>query len=302
MPLILLLLVAAASAALTAAVVARYPHAAAGDATAGAVEEVVEEAVEHSAAARTWLERRRDPTVATGLALSVALLVAIGGGLLLAVLAALVRSFDVLLDLDAGTARFGHAHASHWSTRGLELVTQLGETHTVVALGVVVGVVEVARTRRAAIVPFLVLVVAGDSAVTNAVKSLVDRARPTLNPVAHTLGPSFPSGHSSTAAAFYAACALLLGRGRGPRTRTALAAVAVGIAVAVAASRVLLDVHWLSDVVGGLALGFAWFSVCAIAFGGRLMRFGAPVEVAESEARRADAGEREPADVGAGHV
>jgi membrane-associated phospholipid phosphatase len=52
----------------------------------------------------------------------------------------------------------------------------------------------------------------------------------------------------------------------------------VGLAVAVAASRVLLGVHWLSDVIGGLALGWAWFALCAIAFGGRLLRFGAPVE------------------------
>ena len=37
----------------------------------------------------------------------------------------------------------------------------------------------------------------------------------------------------------------------------------------------LLDVHWLTDVIGGLALGWAWFALCAIAFGGRLLRFGA---------------------------
>ena len=49
---------------------------------------------------------------------------------------------------------------------------------------------------------------------------------------------------------------------------------------AVAASRVLLDVHWLSDVIAGLALGWAWFAVCAIAFGGRILRFGAGAEVA----------------------
>ena len=39
----------------------------------------------------------------------------------------------------------------------------------------------------------------------------------------------------------------------------------------------LLGVHWLSDVIAGLALGWAWFAVCAIAFGGRLLRFGAAV-------------------------
>jgi membrane-associated phospholipid phosphatase len=54
-----------------------------------------------------------------------------------------------------------------------------------------------------------------------------------------------------------------------------LVGLAVGIAVAVAASRVLLDVHWLTDVIGGLALGWAWFAACAVAFGGRVLRFGA---------------------------
>ena len=54
--------------------------------------------------------------------------------------------------------------------------------------------------------------------------------------------------------------------------------------MAVASTRVLLDVHWLSDVTAGLALGWAWFAVCAIAFGGRFLRFGAAVEVAEDVA------------------
>ena len=51
---------------------------------------------------------------------------------------------------------------------------------------------------------------------------------------------------------------------------------AVGLALAVAASRVLLDVHWLSDVVAGVLLGWAWFSLCAIVFGSRVLRVRAP--------------------------
>jgi undecaprenyl-diphosphatase len=43
---------------------------------------------------------------------------------------------------------------------------------------------------------------------------------------------------------------------------------------------VLLDVHWLTDVITGLALGWGWFALCAIAFGGRILRFGAAAETA----------------------
>jgi undecaprenyl-diphosphatase len=60
----------------------------------------------------------------------------------------------------------------------------------------------------------------------------------------------------------------------------------VGLAVAVGATRVLLGVHWLSDVIAGLALGWAWFAVCAIAFGGRLLRFGATAEAVGADAGR----------------
>ena len=73
-----------------------------------------------------------------------------------------------------------------------------------------------------------------------------------------------------------------------------LVGIAVGLAVAVACSRVLLDLHWVSDVVAGLALGWGWFAICAVAFGGWLLRLGAPVEeaadvVTPPDRREADA-------------
>ena len=36
----------------------------------------------------------------------------------------------------------------------------------------------------------------------------------------------------------------------------------------------------MSDVIAGLAFGWAWFGICAIAFGGRFLVLGAPVEQA----------------------
>jgi undecaprenyl-diphosphatase len=285
MPLVALIVIAVTAALVAAAVAWRYPR------PAGASADVVAEAVGEAAAEHGWLRpflrRRRDPVAATGLALTVAFLVVVVTGLVIAVLAYVVRGHRTALDVDSGAARWGFRHATPFTNQVLQWITDLGDTPAIVTLIVVVAVVESMRVRSRFVVPFLLAVTIGNHLATTAVKDLIERARPTLNPIAETLGPSFPSGHSSTAAAFYAAAALLIGRRRGHLARTVLAGLAVGIAVAVACTRVLLDVHWVSDVVAGLALGWCWFALCAIAFGGRLLRFGVTAEEATSAADQA---------------
>ncbi len=171
------------------------------------------------------------------------------------------------------------------SERGLTLITQLGATWLVVVLAFVVVVVGYVRRPNRWIPVFFLTVLVGQWLLTNGIKELFDRVRPTLNPITETLGPSFPSGHTTAAAAFYAAAALVLGRGVGKHGRALLAGAAAGIAVAVACTRVLLDVHWLTDTVAGLFLGWAWFAICCIAFGGRrFLRFGAAAEEVMHEA------------------
>ncbi len=239
---------------------------------------------------RALLAARLDPAPATGLALTVAMVFAIGGGVLFGLLAYLIRTNSHLIGIDNGVAKWGNRHATALSMHVLNAITQLGGIYTVTALCVVLAVTETTRTRSRWVTPFIAAVMGGEEILTLTVKALVGRVRPTFNPAAATLGPSFPSGHSATAAAFYATAALLLSRWRGRRARAVLTGVAVGVAVAVAASRVLLDVHWLTDVIAGLSLGWAWFAVCAIAFGGRILRFGATAEVA-ARAADGDSGE-----------
>jgi undecaprenyl-diphosphatase len=277
MPLLVLILLASVAAGLAAGLAARYPAGA-----PGATAAPVAQAAARHAGIRRWLRARGDPAAATGLLLTLASLAVVAAGVVTALLAYLIRQVDAVRRLDAWAARWGHDHATDASEAAITAVTQLGETWFVVVAGLVVAALEWRRGSSRLVVPFLIVVVLGDKLITTAVKELADRARPTLNPIAETLGPSFPSGHSSTAAAFFAGAALVLGRARPRRARAAIAGVAVGLAVAVAASRVLLGVHWLSDVVAGLALGWAWFALCSIAFGGRMLRFGATAERVEA--------------------
>jgi undecaprenyl-diphosphatase len=295
MPPLLLLLIAISSGLAAAFLTRRYPRRTA----APPIVETAHEAGRHAsgpAARRALRAARLDPEKATGLALTLAVAVVLLGGVVLGLLTVVVRSTDVLAGLDTSASEWGDRHATAWSHDAITLITDLGGTRAVVITAVVVAAVEIARTRSRWVVLFLLAVMVGDTLLTEAIKALVDRARPELEAVAATLGPSFPSGHTSTAAASWAAFALVAGRWWGPRAWPALAGTAVGIAVAVAVSRVLLNVHWLTDVLAGLALGWSWFVICAIAFGGRVLRFGAAAQAAGEGG--IDTGSRHPGEAG----
>jgi membrane-associated phospholipid phosphatase len=284
--LLVLIVIAVAAACVSALAAWRYPRLSV-DSPAPTFETARKagEVIAQRPSLRSRIGPRFDPHAATGLALTLALLLTIGGGVGLGALAYLERTSAHLNRLDRSVAGWGFNHSSALSKHGLRLVTQFGAFTTILVLCLVVAAIETFRTRSAWIVPFLVVVVGGEELLTLSIKDLANRARPSFDPAAVSgLGPSFPSGHSATAAACYAAVALLLARRRGHIARAVLTGLAVGIAVAVAASRVLLDVHWFSDVIAGLLLGWAWFAVSAIAFGGRLLRFGAPAEAAAAAA------------------
>jgi membrane-associated phospholipid phosphatase len=287
MPILVLFVIALAVGCIVFLLGRAYPTPVIGQEPAEAVgEKLGREALRHR-----WLARvvrgRLDPTTATGLALTVALAGAVVGGILIGMLAYLMRTNAELLRVDRSVGQWEVDHGTSWSTHALQFVTDLGGTYVVVAVMVVVGIVEYLRAPNRWVPVFLVTVVVGETVLVGIIKEALDRARPTFNPAAASLGPSFPSGHSATAAALYAAVALVIARKKRHEVRAFVAACAAAIAVAVACSRVLLGVHWLSDAIAGLAFGWSWFAICAIAFGGRFLTFGAPIEKAKRMAESA---------------
>lgn len=87
-------------------------------------------------------------------------------------------------------------------------------------------------------------------------KELIDRPRPLLGPLESGSGTSFPSGHVMAAVAVWGLLPPVVAVVSGRRAAWWMSAGVSGTIVGVVAfSRVYLGVHWMSDVVGALALG-----------------------------------------------
>lgn len=126
------------------------------------------------------------------------------------------------------------------------------------ALAVVAILAAVFLSRRGRRVDAALTVIAyiGSQLSTHVVKIGLDRPRPDVDPVVSLPGTAaYPSGHASAAVAVLLFLAVLSSR-RGSMC------VAVSLAIAIGVSRITLGVHWLSDVLGGWALGVAWLAVC----------------------------------------
>lgn len=150
----------------------------------------------------------------------------------------------------------------YWLAVAAYWVTTIGGFAVTMTAGTLTGVWLLIRKRlRSAAI--MLLAVFSTALALGTLKEFFMRARPdyAVTALLHFPGivledPSFPSGHAAMAAAFFTALAYLFA----PRLKTwvrrelfilfsVLAILAVGI------SRILLNVHWVSDVIAGWALG-----------------------------------------------
>ncbi|CAM4377061.1 Acid phosphatase [Bordetella tumbae] len=118
--------------------------------------------------------------------------------------------------------------------------------------------------RREYAMALLCAVVTGGGGLLNtAMKFTFQRIRPEhVHGYVQEVGWSFPSGHASASMAVYGfACYLAVRMMPARWHRVCLVSGAMLIA-AIGASRVLLQVHYLSDVMAGFALSLAWLSLC----------------------------------------
>ena len=146
-----------------------------------------------------------------------------------------------------------------------QAATDLCATNNVIAIGLAVAVTSTAFARAWWPAVFVVVTLAGETALFLTTAIVVGRPRP---PVAHldaALPPtsSFPSGHTAAATCLFGGIAVLVCRATRSWWRWVVVAAAVLLVVAVAASRLYRGAHYPTDVLGGAFLGCCWLAVTA---------------------------------------
>jgi undecaprenyl-diphosphatase len=144
------------------------------------------------------------------------------------------------------------------------LLTHLGDSWTVLLASLLAaGGLLLRGHRRRAIL--LLVIVLSEKLLVEAMKAGFDRARPDVlgrQVTVHNM--AFPSGHSANAMAGWLAIALLA---TDARMRRPAVALALAVALTVGVCRMILQVHWPSDVAGGWAFGAAWTLLLVRLFG-----------------------------------
>jgi undecaprenyl-diphosphatase len=136
--------------------------------------------------------------------------------------------------------------------------TALGDPTVLIIGGILVGA-WLWREGRGRFAAGLLLVILVGRGLTEAQKYWIARARPDIEPhlvVVKTW--SFPSGHATSSMIFYLALALAIAP---VGWRRIAAAAAILLSLLIGVSRVMLGVHWPSDVIGGWCFGLLWVLV-----------------------------------------
>ena len=149
------------------------------------------------------------------------------------------------------------------------VLTALGEP-TVLIAATLLCAIWLWRAGRAQLGLTLLLIAMVGRGMSEIQKYWIARVRPDLE--AHLVvvkTQSFPSGHATSSMIFYLTLALALTSGT--RWQRPAVAGAIILSLLIGTSRVMLGVHWPSDVIGGWAFGMLWV-LLTLRMAGRLLR------------------------------
>lgn len=162
--------------------------------------------------------------------------------------------YNAVLRLDAHTAAFAQAHDAPWLRWLAVHLSDLGDVLPLSLLTIAVALWLLRRRQRVLAAGWL-LGVTINSVGVRVMKNVIERARPEHMADVVTSGFSFPSGHTAGSLMVFGLLTWVLCDQLGARWRPWLGVLGALLAGGIAASRIVLGVHYASDVVGGLLWG-----------------------------------------------
>jgi undecaprenyl-diphosphatase len=169
---------------------------------------------------------------------------------------------ESLAEFDLALSAALREHLSLGTLRAFSIITRFGDPQVLFALGAIVFLVLAVRRMRLLAATWVVTTLSG-ALLNQVLKSIFERSRPLHDHgLTAATGWSFPSGHASGSMLVYGLLAYVVVRSTPPAWHIPAALVGTALVIFVGSSRVLLQVHYLSDVLAGYASAAAWIAIC----------------------------------------
>ncbi len=189
----------------------------------------------------------------------------VAAGLFLVIALAIALSTP-LAAVDANAEMWLHVRVTPLISNAMAAVSFLGAPTTLTIVAVAGSLLLLYR-RRHSEAATLSTVVLGGNFLNFCLKHLIQRGRPVFDdPIFSLPTYSFPSGHAVASTVFYGLLSIYaLAHAKQRYAAYIGAAAALFMVTLVSFSRVYLGLHYLSDVMGGIAEGIAWLAFCIAA-------------------------------------
>ena len=172
---------------------------------------------------------------------------------------------ESLAEFDVALSAALREHLPLETLQVFAIITRLGDPQALAVIGGVVFALLIGK-RRKLIAASWVVTTLGGALMNRILKSIFERSRPLHDHgLAMAEGWSFPSGHASGSMLVYGLLAYLVVRNTPPVWHIPVALLGIALVIFVGSSRVLLQVHYLSDVLAGYASAGACVAVCVAA-------------------------------------
>ena len=145
------------------------------------------------------------------------------------------------------------------------VITNMGSTKVIIGICLLVLLFTFNKLNNFKVLTLLVTSSLGCYLLNSLIKYAIQRPRPPLPHLVVEHTPSFPSGHAMISMCFYLTVAYVLSSMK-LKNLKAIKIALFSLAILIAVSRVVLHVHYFSDILAGSVLGYALYKALRISY------------------------------------